>query len=192
MRVTPTELPEVLLVEPAVHGDRRGYFVEAWNAGRYAQHGIERDWLQDNQSRSAGGVIRGLHYQVVDEQAKLVRALSGRILDVAVDIRIGSPRFGRWVAVELSADNFHQLFVPEGFAHGFAVLSDDAVVGYKVAGRYAPEHECSLRFDDPAIGIDWGLDRAPTLSPKDAAAPSLDALDHAELPAYPGAAACGS
>ncbi len=156
MTVVPTDIPGVVVVEPRVFGDARGYFFESWSEARYAESGIGCSWVQDNESRSRFGVLRGLHWQAAPyTQAKLVRVISGAVLDVAVDIRKGSPTFGRHVAVELSGENKRQLFIPRGFAHGFAVLSEDAIFAYKCDNLYSPDHERGLAFDDPALGIDW-------------------------------------
>ena len=156
MTVIPTEIPGVVVVEPRVFGDARGYFFESWSEARYAESGIGCRWVQDNESRSRFGVLRGLHWQAAPyTQAKLVRVISGAVLDVAVDIRKGSPTFGRHVAVELSGENKRQLFIPRGFAHGFAVLSEDVIFAYKCDNLYSPDHERGLAFDDPALGIDW-------------------------------------
>jgi dTDP-4-dehydrorhamnose 3,5-epimerase len=175
MKVTPTELPEVLVLEPRVFSDARGFFVESYNRRTLAEAaGITKDFVQDNHSRSTRGVLRGLHYQVRQPQDKLVRVLAGRIFDVAVDLRRGSPRFGRWVGVELSADNFRQLWVPVGFGHGFLVLSETAEVLYKTTDYYAPAHERCVRWDDPTLAIAWPeLGIAPILSAKDAQGPVL-------------------
>ena len=156
MNVIETELPEVKIIEPKLFGDARGYFFESWNEAKYREAGIDCDWVQDNESRSRFGVLRGLHFQAAPyTQAKLVRVISGAVLDVALDIRKGSPTFGRHVAVELSAENKRQLFVPRGFAHGFVVLSDDVVFAYKCDNKYMPSHERGIAFDDPSLGIDW-------------------------------------
>jgi dTDP-4-dehydrorhamnose 3,5-epimerase len=179
MNVIATEIPEVLIIEPKVLGDQRGFFMETFRADRYAQHGIAAPFVQDNLSRSARGVLRGLHLQNPKAQAKLVSVLRGAVRDVAVDVRRGSPTFGRHVAVELSEDNRRQFFVPRGFAHGFAVLSETADVFYKCDEIYSPADEITVRWNDPAIGIAWGVD-APALSARDAAAPLL-----ADLPALP-------
>lgn len=174
MKVVDTDLPEVKLIEPAVHGDDRGFFLEAWNARTFAEAGIDAEFVQDNHSRSARGVLRGLHYQLIRPQGKLVRVVSGRAFDVAVDLRRSSPRFGRWVGFELSAANKRMLWVPPGFAHGFLALEDGTDFLYKCTDFYAPEHDRSILWSDPAIGIDWPLDgREPALAPKDAAAPPL-------------------
>lgn len=170
----PTALPEVVILEPKVFGDDRGFFYESFNAKAFAQAtGIEREFVQDNHSRSARNVLRGLHYQISQPQGKLVRVVSGRVFDVAVDIRRSSPRFGKWVGVELSAENKRQLWIPEGFAHGFVVLSEFAEFLYKTTDYYAPEFERSLGWNDPAIGIEWPFEGEPLLSKKDAAAPAL-------------------
>jgi dTDP-4-dehydrorhamnose 3,5-epimerase len=182
VKITPTEIGDVLLVEPVVHGDDRGFFLESWHAARYADAGIALPFVQDNHSRSVRGTLRGLHYQVVRPQGKLVRVVRGAIFDVAVDLRRGSPTFGRWVGTVLSDENRHQLWVPPGFAHGFFVTADSADVIYKCTDYYAREHESTLRWDDPAIGIEWPLANggAPRLSPKDAAGLAFE-----EAPTYP-------
>lgn len=172
MKVVDTALPGVKLIEPAIFGDDRGFFLESWNARRFAEAGIAVDFVQDNHSRSARNVLRGLHYQIVAPQGKLVRVTVGAVFDVAVDLRRSSPAFGRWVGYELSADNKRMLWVPPGFAHGFVVLSESADFLYKCTTFYAPADERSLAWNDPAIGIDWHLDgQHPLLSTKDAAAP---------------------
>ena len=158
MNVIQTEIPEVLIVEPKVFRDARGFFFEAFKADRYASHGVKGPFVQDNVSRSACGVIRGLHLQNPKCQGKLVSVLRGRVLDVAVDVRLGSPTFGKHVAVELSEDNRRQLWVPRGFAHGFAVLSEIADFCYKCDELYSPSDEITVRWNDPAIGIEWGID----------------------------------
>lgn len=174
MKVVGTALPEVLILEPRVYSDARGYFFESWNARAFAEAtGLTVQFVQDNQSRSLAGVLRGIHYQVVRPQGKLVRVVAGTVLDVAVDLRRSSPSFGRWVAVELSEENRQQLWVPPGFGHGFVVKSDAAVLLYKTTDYWFAEHERVIRWDDPEIRIDWGLPRPPLLAPKDAAAPSL-------------------
>jgi dTDP-4-dehydrorhamnose 3,5-epimerase len=174
MKATPTAIPEVLLVEPAVFGDARGFFYESWNQKAFdAAVGREVRFVQDNHSASARNVLRGLHYQVRRPQGKLVRVVAGEVFDVAVDVRRGSPTFGRWVGERLSAHNRRMLWVPEGFAHGFLVLSDMAEFLYKATDYYAPEHERSVRWNDPRVGIDWPLAGEPLLKPKDAAAPLL-------------------
>lgn len=175
MRVSPTVLPDVLLVQPATHRDARGHFLETFHADRYAQAGIPGPFVQDNLSFSQRGVLRGLHYQWPRPQGKLVYVLQGQVFDVAVDIRRDSPTFGRWVGVTLSAENHHQLWIPPGFAHGFCVTGETALVTYKCTDYYRPENEHAIRWDDPDIGIKWPID-APTVSNKDAAAGSLSAL----------------
>ncbi len=174
MLVTPTAIDGVLILEPRVLGDTRGFFMESYNRRAFAQAtGLDIDFVQDNHSRSRKGVLRGLHYQVRQPQGKLVRVTQGAVFDVAVDIRKDSPSFGRWVGVELTADNHRQLWLPAGMAHGFVVLSDTADFLYKTTDYYAPEHERCIAWDDPAIGIDWplaahGID-LPLLSDKDRA-----------------------
>lgn len=179
MKVTDTRLPEVKLIEPAVHGDERGFFMETWNARTFAEAGIDAGFVQDNHSRSARGVLRGLHYQVVQAQGKLVRVVSGRAFDVAVDIRRSSPRVGQWVGVELSAANKRLLWVPPGFAHGFLALEDGTDFVYKCSDFYAPEHERSLLWSDPVIGIEWPLHEIsePLVSAKDQAGRTLAEAD---------------
>jgi dTDP-4-dehydrorhamnose 3,5-epimerase len=174
MDVTPTDLPEVLILTPRRFGDARGWFAETFNVARMADAGIAIDWVQDNHSMSAAkGTLRGLHYQRPPHaQDKLVRCTRGAILDVAVDFRAGSPRFGKWVGVELSADNGRQLLVPRGFLHGFVTLTENAEVQYKCSDIYAPDCDGGVRWDDPQIGVDWGV-TAPVLSDKDRGAPLL-------------------
>ena len=178
MRVTPTAIPDVLVVEPRVFGDDRGFFFESWNRRALAQAGLDVDFVQDNHSRSARGVLRGLHYQIRHPQGKLVRVVAGEVFDVAVDLRRASPTFGRWYGVELSAENKRQLWIPVGFAHGFYVLSDTADFLYKATGYYSPQHERCVAWDDPTIGVEWPLDgREPTLSAKDRAGVALGAAE---------------
>jgi dTDP-4-dehydrorhamnose 3,5-epimerase len=169
MHAIPTAIPEVLIIEPKVFGDARGFFFESYNARAFAQAtGLNLNFVQDNHSRSARGVLRGLHYQLKQAQGKLVRVVRGSVFDVAVDVRKPSPTFGRWVGVELSESNQRQLWVPAGFAHGFLVTSDSADFLYKTTDYYAPEHERCIAWNDPAIGIEWPLDgSAPALSAKD-------------------------
>ena len=185
MKFTETRLPGVILVEPVVHRDDRGFFVETYQTQRYIEHGIDVTFVQDNHSRSGHGTLRGLHLQHPNAQAKLVRVIDGSVFDVAVDVRVGSPHFGEWVGVELTAESQHQLFVPAGFAHGFVVTSERADLEYKCSALYAPDCEHVVRWDDPAIGIEWPLDGAPTLSSRDAKAQPLDALKDV-LPRYEG------
>ncbi|MEE9343399.1 MAG: dTDP-4-dehydrorhamnose 3,5-epimerase [Gammaproteobacteria bacterium] len=155
MKITPMAIPEVLLIQPAVFGDSRGFFQETWNHQAFSKHGLPANFVQDNHSRSGKGVLRGLHYQLKNPQGKLVRVVTGSVFDVAVDIRKGSPTFGQWVGAELTEDNYHQLYVPPGFAHGFCVLSERADFLYKCTNYYDPASEHGLRWDDPAIGIEW-------------------------------------
>ena len=185
MRALPTALPGVLLIEPVVHRDARGFLLETYHTQKYRDAGIGLDFVQDNHSRSAAQTLRGLHAQVEPRlQGKLVRALHGEIFDVAVDARHGSPAFGRWIGVRLSADNFRQLWVPPGFLHGFCVLSDSAEVAYKCTAPWDPAAEISVRWDDPQLAIEWPVSD-PVLSAKDAAAPLFSAvLDR--LPRYSG------
>lgn len=174
MRATPLALPEVLLFEPKVFGDERGFFYESFNQKVFEEAvGKPVHFVQDNHSRSAQGVLRGLHYQVKQTQGKLVRVTHGEVFDVAVDLRRSSANFGKWVGVHLSASNRAQLWVPEGFAHGFVVLSESAEFLYKTTDYWAPEHERSVAWDDPDLAIDWPISEAPTLSAKDANAPRL-------------------
>ena len=168
MKVTPTAIPEVLVLEPQVFGDDRGFFFESFNARRFEQlTGVAANFVQDNHSKSARGVLRGLHYQIVQAQGKLVRVIAGSIYDVVVDMRKSSPFFGRWVGVELSAENRCQLWVPPGFAHGFVVTSEHAECLYKTTDYWAPEHERALLWNDPALDIAWPLSGPPMLSGKD-------------------------
>lgn len=175
MKTIHTALPGVLVLEPEVFGDARGYFFESWNQRDFDALAGPVRWVQDNESKSRYGVLRGLHFQKgAFAQAKLVRAVVGRVLDVAVDLRRGSPTFGRHVAVELSAENHRQCFIPKGFAHGFAVLSDEAVFQYKCDAPYAPQAEAGIAWNDPALGIDWRLPEADILlSDKDRRHPFL-------------------
>jgi dTDP-4-dehydrorhamnose 3,5-epimerase len=177
MTVVPTPtLPDVLVVEPTVYRDPRGFFIESYHAPRYRAAGIDVTFVQDNQSRSVKGTLRGLHWQVAPHpQAKLVRVVDGEILDVAVDVREGSPTFGRWAAVTLSSENFRQLFVPVGFAHGFLVLSERADIEYKCSDVYDPASERGLMWNDPALGIAWPIDD-PILSARDQGHPAFAAL----------------
>ncbi|WP_457390642.1 dTDP-4-dehydrorhamnose 3,5-epimerase [Roseateles sp. P5_E1] len=178
MNVIPTALPEVLLIEPKVFGDARGFFMETWNEERFNKAlGYNVHFVQDNHSRSSRGVLRGLHYQLNPQpQGKLVRCVTGAVFDVAVDMRRSSANFGRWVGFELSAENQRQIWIPPGFAHGFVVISETADFLYKTSGPYAPEYEGSVRWDDPGIAIAWPLDGiTPQLSAKDVAAPLLGA-----------------
>ena len=179
MKFETTPLAGVLRLEPTVYGDDRGFFLESWNARAFADAGHDWQFVQDNHSRSGQGILRGLHFQTEQPQGKLVRVVDGEVFDVAVDLRRSSPHFGDWVGVVLSAENKQQLWVPPGFGHGFLVLSDTAEFEYKCSDFYAPEHERSIRWDDPDIGIEWPLEDGtePLLSPKDAAAPFLKDAD---------------
>ncbi|MEN0104978.1 MAG: dTDP-4-dehydrorhamnose 3,5-epimerase [Pseudomonas sp.] len=168
MKVIPSALADVLIIEPKVFGDERGFFYESFNAQAFrTATGIDCAFVQDNHSRSQRGVLRGLHYQIQQAQGKLVRVTAGEVLDVAVDIRRSSPTVGQWVAVHLSAENKRQLWVPQGFAHGFVVLSEAAEFLYKTTDYYAPAHERCIRWDDPDLAIDWQLTTTPQLSTKD-------------------------
>ena len=168
MKVTPTAIPDVLVIEPRVFGDARGFFYESFNQKAFNQAtGLSLNFVQDNHSRSAKGVLRGLHYQIQQPQGKLVRVVRGAVFDVAVDIRKGSATFGKWVGIELSEDNRKQLWIPAGFAHGFLVTSDSAEFLYKTTDYYAPEHERCIAWNDPAIDIDWPVNSQPSLSAKD-------------------------
>lgn len=178
-----TELPGLLLITPGVFPDTRGYFMEVHHARKYAQLGIARPFVQDNHSHSCRRTLRGLHYQLDHPQAKLVWAVSGSVFDVAVDIRLGSPTYGKWFGTTLSEDNHCQLYVPEGFAHGFCVLSEDADILYKCTGFYAPEDDRGIAWDDPSLGIDWPVDD-PLLSAKDSRLPRLDEVPPSDLPVY--------
>jgi len=169
MQATRLAVPDVVLIEPKVFGDARGFFYESFNQRDFnAATGTDYSFVQDNHSRSSQGVLRGLHYQIKQPQGKLVRVVQGAVFDVAVDIRKSSPTFGQWVGAELSADNHHQLWIPPGFAHGFVVLSDVAEFLYKTTDYYAPEHERCIAWNDPALAIDWRFKGTPNLSAKDA------------------------
>jgi len=181
MQAISTKLPGVLILEPKVFGDERGFFFESFNARAFAEAtGLQCEFVQDNHSRSQRGVLRGLHYQVQQAQGKLVRVSAGEVFDVAVDLRRSSPTFGKWVGTLLSAENKRQLWVPAGFAHGFVVLSEFAEFLYKTTDYYAPEHERCIRWDDPSLAIDWPLDGVPQLSAKDQAG-----LSFAEAQVFP-------
>jgi dTDP-4-dehydrorhamnose 3,5-epimerase len=182
MNILETSIPGVLIVEPKVFGDARGFFIEMYQDDRYSASGIRSRFVQDNLSRSAGGVLRGLHFQNPKPQGKLVTVLNGAVLDVAVDVRVGSPTFGKHVALELNSENRRQLWIPRGMAHGFVVLSETADFFYKCDEFYSPNEELVLRWNDPAIGINWGL-RSPTLSERDKAGRTLAELDGL-LPLY--------
>lgn len=178
MHATPLAISDVMVFEPKIFGDERGFFFESFNHRVFEEVlGRQVSFVQDNHSRSVKGVLRGLHYQVKQPQGKLVRVISGEVFDVAVDLRRRSPTFGQWVGIHLSAENKKQLWIPEGFAHGFVVLSEVAEFVYKTTDYWAPEHERSLAWNDPKVAIDWPLDRAPSLSGKDQQAVSLTAAD---------------
>jgi dTDP-4-dehydrorhamnose 3,5-epimerase len=182
VKVTPADIPDILVIEPELHGDIRGHFMETWHAARYEAAGIGHAFVQDNQSRSVGGTLRGLHYQLVRPQGKLVRVVRGEVFDVAVDMRRSSPSFGRWTGVVLSAENRRQLWVPPGFAHGFYVTSESADLVYKCTDYYSAEDERTLRWDDPDVAIAWPVahGRVPLVSSRDAAG-----LGFGEAPTYP-------
>lgn len=175
MNITPTKIPDVLIIEPKVFGDERGFFMETYNQQVFADNGLTMNFVQDNHSRSRHGILRGLHYQIDNPQGKLVRVTSGKVFDVAVDIRRASPTFGEWVGIELSAENQRQFWVPEGFAHGFYVMSESADFQYKCTNLYAPEHERCIRWDAADLGIEWPLvnNEAPQVSAKDAEGSTL-------------------
>lgn len=183
MKVIATEIPQAMLFEPEVFGDPRGFFMETWNRARYRAAGLNVEFAQSNVSRSEYGVLRGLHYQFPNPQGKLVFVLEGEVFDVAVDIRVGSPTFGHWTGHFLSADNHRQLYVPEGFAHGFCVTSESALFCYLCTREYQREADSGIRWDDPAIGIGWPLDD-PQLSDKDCQAPVLNAVSAQRLPRF--------
>ena len=181
MKATRLAIPDVVLIEPKVFGDARGFFFESFNQKAFNDAtGTNHQFVQDNHSRSAQGVLRGLHYQIQQPQGKLVRVARGRVWDVAVDIRKSSPTFGQWVGAELSEDNQHQLWVPPGFAHGFVVLSESADFLYKTTDYYAPEHERCIAWNDPQLAIAWPIAEAPSLSAKD-----MQGLTFAQAPVYP-------
>jgi dTDP-4-dehydrorhamnose 3,5-epimerase len=184
MNVIQTDLPGVLIIEPRVFGDARGFFMETWQQQRYAEAGIPERFVQDNLSFSRQGILRGLHYQHPQAQGKLVYVLQGEVYDVAVDIRVGSPHFGRWAGVTLSADNKRQFYVPPGFAHGFCVTSEMALFAYKCTEFYNPALEGSVRWDDPELGINWPSPE-PLLSDKDREAPLLKDVPRDRLPQWP-------
>src|SRR5438034_7238622 len=177
MKVTPTALPDILLIEPRVFGDARGYFFESYNQRALAEAGVAAEFVQDNHSLSARNVLRGLHYQIEHAQGKLVRVSAGEVFDVAVDIRRSSPTFGRWTGLRLSAQNKRMLWIPPGYAHGFLVLSEAAEFLYKTTDYWYPEHERTLLWDDPALGIAWPLEGQPVVAAKDAAGRPLELAD---------------
>jgi dTDP-4-dehydrorhamnose 3,5-epimerase len=188
VRVTSTELPEVVVIEPQIFGDPRGYFLESWSQARYHAAGLPESFVQDNLSSSRRGVLRGLHFQEPRAQGKLVTVLEGQIFDVAVDIRLGSPRFGKAMSITLSGEDKRQLYIPPGFAHGFCVLSETALFMYKCTEAYAPKDEGGIIWNDPDVGIAWPI-AEPTLSAKDAQFTRLRDLDHRRLPVYRESAA---
>ena len=178
MKIIATDIPDILIIEPKVFGDSRGFFFESFNSREFSRlTGHNPTFVQDNHSRSQRGVLRGLHYQIDNPQGKLVRVTQGEVLDVAVDIRRSSPTFGRWVATRLSAKDHHQFWIPPGFAHGFLVLSESADFLYKTTDYYNPAAERCIRWDDPQLGIEWGLETPPILSPKDEAGALLSEAD---------------
>jgi dTDP-4-dehydrorhamnose 3,5-epimerase len=186
MKITPTALPDVLILEPRVFKDTRGHFFESYNHAAFRKAtGVDVEFVQDNQSRSAKGVLRGLHYQIEQPQGKLVRVAAGVVFDVAVDLRAASATFGQWVGAELSAANFRQIWIPAGFAHGFLVLSDAADLIYKTTDYYAPAHERCLRWDDPQVGVAWPLEGIePLLSAKDLTGASLEKAERFDMPRH--------
>ena len=183
MNVIETRIPEVLILEPKVFGDERGFFMETYNEARYREAGLPSNFVQDNLSLSARNVLRGLHFQNPDQQGKLVHVLQGEVFDVAVDIRAGSPTFGEWEGITLSAENKRQFWVPEGFAHGFVVTSDTALFAYKCSAPYNAKADAGVRWNDPEIGIKWPVEE-PTLSEKDKNAPVLRDLPAEKQPRY--------
>lgn len=184
MNVVPTLIPGVMLIEPRVFRDDRGYFLETFSASKYGPSGLPTEFAQDNMSCSSPGVLRGLHYQFPTAQGKLVGVAKGEVYDVAVDIRVGSPTFGRWVGARLSAENARQLYIPEGFAHGFQVLRDEpAIFSYKCTNGYDPAGQCSILWNDPDLAIEWP-GGSPLLSPKDAEAPRLREVPESRLPRF--------
>lgn len=183
MKITPTDLPEILLIEPDVHRDARGFFLETWHAEKYAAAGLDEPFVQDNHSLSQRNTLRGLHYQLARPQGKLIRVSAGEIYDVAVDIRRGSPTFGRYVGVHLSASNFRQLWIPEGFAHGFCVISETAEMQYKCTDLYDPTSAFAIAWNDPEIGIPWPTE-TPILSDSDRSATRLRDFTAQDLPVY--------
>jgi dTDP-4-dehydrorhamnose 3,5-epimerase len=182
MKIISSEvLPEILIIEPDVYSDKRGYFLETFHSNRYSEGGIPANFVQDNLSFSYKGVLRGLHYQIEQPQAKLVTVVDGEVFDVAVDIRIGSPSFGKWVGVTLSSENHRQLFIPEGFAHGFCVISEHAFFSYKCSNLYLAKAERGIIWNDNTININWPVDK-PIVSDKDNIFPSISEMSNAELP----------
>jgi len=187
MKVTPQAIPDILLIEPQVFGDERGFFKETFHAERYKNAGMPLPFVQDNLSRSRRGILRGMHLQHPYDQGKLVSVVEGEVFDVTIDVRVGSPSFGKWLGFLLSAENHRQLYVPPGFAHGFCVTSESALFSYKCTDLYHPEHELGVAYSDPDLGIEWPI-KEPLVSAKDAAYPRLSQIDPAKLPRYAGAA----
>jgi dTDP-4-dehydrorhamnose 3,5-epimerase len=185
VKITHMSLPEVLLIEPKRLGDARGYFLESWHEERYAAAGIKLGFVQDNLSRSAHGILRGLHLQHPNDQGKLVYVLAGEVFDVAVDVRVGSPSFGKWTGTLLSSEDHRQLWIPPGFAHGFCVTSETAMFAYKCTAPYSATDELGMTWNDPAVAIPWPVAQ-PQLSAKDKALPRLAEIDPARLPRYQG------
>jgi dTDP-4-dehydrorhamnose 3,5-epimerase len=183
VKLLKSDLPGVIVLEPHIHRDQRGFFLESWQRRRFARHGLDLEFVQDNLVHSRRGILRGLHYQYPRQQGKLVQTLLGEIFDVAVDIRSGSPTFGQWFGCTLSADNRRQLYIPEGFAHGYHVLGEEALVMYKCTEYYAPEDEGGIIWDDPDLAIDWP-GRQPILSPKDRELPRLADIPDNRLPRF--------
>ena len=181
MKIIDTSIPDVKIIEPAVFGDERGFFMETWQEQKFNELVCERRFVQDNHSKSRQGILRGLHYQTEQTQGKLVRVVAGEVFDVAVDIRRDSPNFGQWASAVLSAENRRQLWIPPGFAHGFLVLSDSAEFLYKTTDYYAPALERCIRWDDPALAINWPLSAAPVLSAKDQCGVAFDSLRAGEV-----------
>ena len=184
MHIEKMNIPDVLLIKPVIHGDERGWFVETYQQARYQKTAIAQHFVQDNMAHSSKGTLRGLHAQHPHDQGKLVQVIVGEVLDVAVDIRHGSPWFGQWVSARLSAQNKHQFWVPAGFAHAYIVLSESAIFSYKCTDLYAPKDEISIRWNDPALAIDWQYSGTPLLSEKDQKAPLLAAIPQKKLPLF--------
>lgn len=185
MKISETEIPGVLIFEPKVFEDDRGFFLETWRKDKYAEAGVKEDFVQDNVSFSMRGTLRGLHFQNPHGQGKLVQVLTGQVFDVAVDIRVGSPSFGKWVGIELSGEDRRQIYIPPGFAHGFCVMSEKALFSYKCTDYYAAECDSGIAWNDPDIGIEWPI-ADPVLSQKDAKNPRLSQITEKNLPTYNG------
>lgn len=185
MKISETEIPGVLIFEPKVFEDDRGFFLETWRKDKYAEAGVKEDFVQDNVSFSMRGTLRGLHFQNPHGQGKLVQVLTGQVFDVAVDIRVGSPSFGKWVGIELSGEDRRQIYIPPGFAHGFCVMSEKALFSYKCTDYYAAECDSGIIWNDPDIGIEWPI-ADPVLSQKDAKNPRLSQITEKNLPTYNG------